>query len=98
MQHITYNEFLSVIIGREASEKFGILSTPNGEIDTYDSSVNPSVANEFAGAAFRFAHTLLPGLMKVTKELNDTEESIALHNMLFNPYSVCFYLSGGVRL
>lgn len=88
MQHITYNEFLSVIIGRTASEDFGILSTPNGKNDTYDESVNPSVANEFAAAAFRFAHTLLPGLMKVTKELNDTEESIALHNMLFNPYSL----------
>jgi len=88
MQHITYNEFLSVIIGKKASEDFGILSTPNGTNDTYDESVNPSMANEFAAAAFRFAHTLLPGLMKVTKELNDTEESIALHNMLFNPYSL----------
>lgn len=42
----------------------------------------------FFSAAFRFAHTLLPGLMKVTKELNDTEESWSLHNMLFNPYSL----------
>ncbi|CRK94469.1 CLUMA_CG007975, isoform A [Clunio marinus] len=88
MQHITYNEFLSVIIGKDASEKFGILSTPEGMNDTYDDNVNPSMANEFAAAAFRFAHTLLPGLMKVTKELNDTEESISLHNMLFNPYSL----------
>lgn len=88
MQHIHYNEFLSVIIGKKASEEFGILSTPDGLVDTYDGTVKPDVANEFAAAAFRFAHTLLPGLMKVTKELNDTEESIALHNMLFNPYSL----------
>ena len=26
--------------------------------------------------------------MKVTKELGDTQESIALHNMLFNPFSL----------
>lgn len=89
MQHVTFNEFLSVIIGREASEEFGVLSSPKGITkDTYDEMLNPSIANEFAAAAFRFAHTLLPGLMKVTKELNDTEESIALHNMLFNPYSL----------
>jgi peroxidase len=89
MQHITYNEFLSVIIGKTASESFGVLSNPNGiSNETYDEKLNPSMANEFAAAAFRFAHTLLPGLMKVTKELNDTEESIALHNMLFNPYSL----------
>lgn len=88
MQHITYNEFLSVIIGKQASESFGVLSTPDGEVDTYDEKLNPTIANEFAASAFRFAHTLLPGLMKVTKELNDTDESIALHNMLFNPYSL----------
>lgn len=88
MQHITYNEFLSVVIGRQASEHFGLLSTPNRQDDTYDEQTNPSIANEFASAAFRFAHTLLPGLMKVTKELNDSVESIALHNMLFNPYSL----------
>jgi peroxidase len=88
MQHITYNEFLSVIIGKRASENFGLLSTPGGREDTYDDETNPSVANEFAASAFRFAHTLLPGLMKVTKALNDSEESIALHNMLFNPYSL----------
>ena len=88
LQHITYNEFLSVIIGKKASEEFGILSTPEGFVDRYDGNLNPSIANEFAASAFRFAHTLLPGLMKVTKALNDTEESIALHNMLFNPYSL----------
>lgn len=89
MQHITYNEFLSVIIGKDASEKFGILSEYNREkMDDYDENLDPSIANEFAAAAFRFAHTLLPGLMKVTKELSDTEESIALHNMLFNPFSL----------
>lgn len=88
MQHITYNEFLSVIIGRRSSEQFGVLSTPDGVNDTYEEKVDPSIANEFAASAFRFAHTLLPGLMKITKELNDTEESIALHKMLFNPYSL----------
>lgn len=83
MQHITFDEFLSVLIGKDSSEKMGILSKPEGiNEDTYDPNVNPSIANEFAASAFRFAHTLLPGLMKVTKELNDTEESIALHKML----------------
>lgn len=89
MQHITYNEFLSVIIGKEASEKLGILSTPDGVTeDTYDENLNPTLANEFAAAAFRFAHTLLPGLMKLAKEQENTEESIELHQILFNPYSL----------
>lgn len=89
MQHITYNEFLSVVVGKEASEKLGILSTPDGLAeDTYDEKLNPSLANEFAAAAFRFAHTLLPGLMKFAKEQESSEESIELHQILFNPYSL----------
>jgi peroxidase len=93
MQHITYNEFLSVIIGKDASERLGILSTPGLREDTYDNRVDPTIANEFAASAFRFAHTLLPGLMKFTKTQDQSEESIALHSMLFNPYSL--YNEGG---
>ena len=61
MQHITYNEFLSVIIGKEASENFGILSKfeDGDKEDIYNEKLNPSIANEFAASAFRFAHTLL---------------------------------------
>lgn len=60
MQHITYNEFLSVVLGKQSSEKFGIISQPSSSKDTYNASVDPSIANHFAAAAFRFAHTLLP--------------------------------------
>lgn len=62
MAHITYNEFLPILLGREWAERKGLtpqvynLDAP----DTYDRSVNPSIANCFAAAAFRFAHTLLP--------------------------------------
>lgn len=62
MAHITYNEFLPILLGREWAEKKGL--TPQMEDldapDTYDRTVNPSVANDFAASAFRFAHTLLP--------------------------------------
>lgn len=60
MQHITYNEFLPILIGREMAETKGLLPNISQNYDTYDASVYPSIANSFAGAAFRFAHTLLP--------------------------------------
>uniref|UniRef100_T1H3N3 Peroxidase n=1 Tax=Megaselia scalaris TaxID=36166 RepID=T1H3N3_MEGSC len=62
MQHITYNEFLPILLGTEYSKAKGIYSTFNFESDTYDDSVNPSIANYFAASVFRFAHTLLPPL------------------------------------
>ncbi|EDV94536.1 chorion peroxidase [Drosophila grimshawi] len=87
--HITYNEFLPVLLGRNLSEAKGLLPArgqPHAP-DTYDPEVNPNIANCFAAAAFRFAHTLLPGLFNVSRD-HSTPESIELHKMLFNPFSL----------
>lgn len=53
----------------------------------YDNTVDASVANGFAAAAFRFAHTILPGLMRLTRNLS-SPEAVELHKLLFNPYSL----------
>ncbi|KAL9898512.1 peroxidasin homolog cardinal [Glossina fuscipes fuscipes] len=87
--HITYNEFLPVLLGRELAAEKGLLPTQDNldASDTYDRSINPTLANDFAAAAFRFAHTLLPGLFNMTRN-NSTPEAIELHKMLFNPFSL----------
>ncbi|MCA9147333.1 MAG: hypothetical protein KDB05_31365, partial [Planctomycetales bacterium] len=46
LQSITYNEFLPSLLGRNA------LSEYRG----YDATVNPTIANEFSTAAYRFGH------------------------------------------
>ena len=88
MQHITYNEFLPMVLGDEVSDKFDIKPLPYRTTDTYNASIDPSIANVFAAAAFRFAHTLLPGLMRATKDPSSSKSGIELHRMLFNPYSL----------
>lgn len=94
MQHIHYNEFLPVLLGENYSIQVGIApnSTAPGQ-DTYDPMVNPSIANGFAAAGFRFAHTLLPGLFKKTRN-ESAPGGLELHKMLFNPYSL--WNKGGV--
>ncbi|CAD6992610.1 unnamed protein product [Ceratitis capitata] len=87
--HITYNEFLPILVGPKLAKRKGLLpSTDDLDApDTYNKNVDPSIANCFAGAAFRFAHTLLPGVLNATND-RSVPESIELHTMLFNPFSL----------
>lgn len=61
MQHITYNEWVPIIIGRKKMQQLGLLPLQRGFSQDYDSNLNPTIFNEFAGAAFRFGHTLIQG-------------------------------------
>jgi peroxidase len=61
MQHITYNEWLPIVIGVAKKQELGLLPLQDGFSDDYDENINPTVLNEFATAAFRFGHTLIQG-------------------------------------
>ncbi|MEM8547701.1 MAG: peroxidase family protein [Pseudomonadota bacterium] len=49
IQKITYDEFLPVLLGDDALPAYS----------GYDSTINPTLYNEFSAAAFRFGHSLL---------------------------------------
>lgn len=87
MQHITYNEFLPILLGEKLAKSKGISSSYVFDSDTYDESVDPSIANYFAASVFRFAHTLLPPLVESYRNTT-TPEYIELHTMLFNPFEL----------
>ncbi|CAG0898178.1 unnamed protein product [Cyprideis torosa] len=59
MQHITYNEFLPVLLGREVMFRYGMNTLLSGYANRYDSTVNPSISNAFSAAAFRLGHSLI---------------------------------------
>lgn len=99
LQHIAYREFLPVILGDEGMRERGLRPITSGykkrTRDPDELEDDPTIANHFAAAAFRFAHTLLPGLMRMTDAERDTPSYVELHRMLFNPYSL--YAADGVR-
>ncbi|XP_039762001.1 peroxidase [Pararge aegeria] len=88
MQHITYAEFLPAILGQDVMWALNITLVDSGHADVYDPTVDPSIANHFAAAAFRFAHTLLPGLIHNIDSITGTVSYTHLHEMLFNPYEL----------
>ena len=76
LQAITYNEFLPALLGDRA------ISNYRG----YDASVDPSIANEFSTAAFRFGHSTLTDELGFTG--NDGLEvgsDVSLAEAFFNP-------------
>ena len=71
MQHITYNEWLPIILGRAYMRNSGLVFLDDGYSDQYVAEgavvgqFDPRVANEFATAAFRFGHSLIPSNFNV---------------------------------
>jgi len=75
LQSITYNEFLPALLGQNALTDY----------EGYDSSVNPSIANEFSTAAFRFGHTTLNDTIGFYgNDGLDVDEAISLADAFFN--------------
>ncbi|XP_026811700.1 chorion peroxidase isoform X4 [Rhopalosiphum maidis] len=94
IQHITYNEFLPVLLGDSLMKRLDLYSQQTGYWNGYNSSMDPTISNNFATAAFRFAHTLIPSMMKFLKDNNSNPEFVEMRKMLFNPYRL--YTCGGV--
>ena len=76
LQAITYNEFLPAILGDNA------LSRYRG----YDFDVDPSIANEFSTAAFRFGHSTLNDQFHLIGNNGvDIADPVSLASAFFNP-------------
>lgn len=89
IQHVTYNEFVDVILGPRLMQKVKMAPRKGAEYyQTYDPSLDPSIANSFASSAFRFGHTLLPGLVRMIAGDTSSPEYVEMHKMLFNPFQL----------
>lgn len=82
IQHITYQHWLPKLLGDSAMRRL------IGPYAGYDPNVDPRTSNEFAGAAFRFGHSLVQPLLA---RLNESYQPIAagnlpLHRAFFAPF------------
>ncbi|XP_066994780.2 peroxidase [Anabrus simplex] len=88
MQHITYNEFLPLILGRDYMEKFELEPQENGYTRLYDPELNGGITNVFATAAFRFGHSLIQSNMQGFSRFGTLRENLQLHRHQFEPFQL----------
>ncbi|XP_040568625.2 LOW QUALITY PROTEIN: salivary peroxidase/catechol oxidase [Lepeophtheirus salmonis] len=89
LQHITYNEWLPVILGPKVLEIFELKLLTKEYYKQYNKSVNPTIANAFAAAAFRFGHSLVKGsISRCNKEFKTVPFFVKLHKEFNNPMNL----------
>lgn len=87
-QHIVYNEWLPIIIGREYMTTFEILPLYDGYHSGYDSGVDGSVSNAFTTAAFRMGHTLVQGMFNLATGSGQPVGRLLLRDFFNNPHAL----------
>jgi peroxidase len=76
--HITYSEFLPHLLGPDLLTKY----------KGYNPNVNPTISEEFAGAAFRFGHSIVSAELISFAENGSEIASQDLKDAFFEPASV----------
>ncbi|CAG9818166.1 unnamed protein product [Phaedon cochleariae] len=84
-QFISYYEWLPIFIGLENSVKNQILYQTRDFVNDYEESVDPTILNEHATAAFRFFHSLIAGNLDLVTEKRTSYGSLRLSDWFNRP-------------
>ncbi|KAK3866246.1 hypothetical protein Pcinc_028210 [Petrolisthes cinctipes] len=88
MQHITYHEYLPIILGRRFMETFGLVPRKSGYSPGYRKDIDSTITNAFATAAFRYGHTLISGSMKMFDKFGIVNSNLRLSEHQFSPFTL----------
>ncbi|XP_052058105.1 peroxidase-like protein 3 [Mytilus californianus] len=88
IQHITYNEWLPIVVGDQHMNQYNLKSSERGHVSSYDPNLDPSIRNSFAAAALRYAHSLIMPTQAYLDKTYRNEESFSLESQQLNPHLV----------
>ncbi|XP_057663235.1 peroxidase isoform X1 [Diorhabda carinulata] len=84
-QQISYYEWLPLFIGLHNSLKNKIIYKTNTFVNDYEPTVNPTVLNEHATAAFRYFHSQIAGRLDLVTENRISYGSLRLSDWFNRP-------------
>lgn len=88
LQHIVYNEFLPIVLGKDVMHQFDLLPRTKGYYEFYDKSLNPSISAVFSTAAFRFGHTLIQSAYKFFNKRHELIGHMRIRDAFFKPFDL----------
>lgn len=88
IQHITYNEFLPILLGPRLMGQNQLNVQWNGFSEEYDPKVNPTLSNVFATAAYRLGHTMVEGTLRLFSGNREDDETVELRTQFFHPVMI----------
>ncbi|XP_033756984.1 peroxidasin-like [Pecten maximus] len=91
IQHITYFEYLPLILGKRIMEYYDILPNIESlEASVYNTSTNAGIANVFAVAAFRFGHSQIPSIQTFIGPRESYRRDFRIESTYHRPYFAQF--------
>lgn len=83
LQHITYTEFLPIILDTSIVERYRLID----DTYRYSATLDPGIRNEFSTAAFRFGHSMVQSNQAcMRKDFKSFEENKPLRTQFFDPH------------
>ncbi|XP_052891809.1 peroxidase-like [Anopheles moucheti] len=84
-QLIVYYEWLPFFLGPAQMSQRGMLVRTRDYVNDYTPSVNPTVLNENANAAFRYFHSSILGSLSLVQESRAFAGALNINDHMFNP-------------
>ncbi|XP_054720614.1 peroxidase-like [Uloborus diversus] len=88
LQHITYNEFLPMVLGHQTVKKYDLQPLTKGYYSGYSTKINAGIRAAFQSSAFRFGHSILPDVTERYNKFHERIEAIRLSRQLLQPYDL----------
>ncbi|KAJ8664263.1 hypothetical protein QAD02_005925 [Eretmocerus hayati] len=89
VQHITYREFLPIVLGPDIMKIFDIEPLKRGYYEGYDENIDPNIANAFSTAAYRFGHSLVQrSFVRFDKNHRPLFNNVSIHEEFSHPVNL----------